>query len=478
MSVTASSRVLGISQALMVLILGLGLAFLGARSSPLFMVAIVLAALSLLFFLRRPDLGLLFVLIARASSDALVLMASGDAAASGGLRGLLLNPNTALVLILIGGGMLTILARGLPLMALPGGVLLALIVVTGLFGTIRSERLLHSLDEWIPMLAAPITYALAASTLGHPSRRLWVPKALAVSFVPPAFLGYAQLLTGGGIFKAGFVRIFSTFVHPNPFALYLVIIVAVFLPLAFTRSRMGLLARLIVLASGPLILGTYARFAWAGLLIVMTCVGLLRYRALLFLAIPLLVLVGLIPEVQMRLADPLGGSFADRIRLWTGLYQQWIEAATSGGTMTSSVISIVGGLGPGASTLLIERVRGGTIPPHNDFIRILVDYGALGLLLYVALLVVVIRLAYQTHRIVSDSSSKAIALGFLALAVAYPVMSLTSNLVAATHNQVYFWTLAGLCVALKRAEDQSALRVERTGQIGDSRPVPYVDGAG
>ncbi len=451
-----SSKVVGFGQATAVLVVGLGLAFLAATSAPLFTMAAALSPLFFLLFLRRPEWGLLIVLFARASSDAVLLvLAAGDPVGLRGLRGLVMNPNTALILILIGAGILTILARRLPMISLPGGILLWLLVITGLFGMIRAERLLHSLDEWIPMLAAPVTYALARGLFGHPARRSLVPKALAASFVLPAVAGYLQLLVGVGTISHGFgvARIYGTFVHPNPFGLYLVILTAVFLPVSFLHSRLAVIARLILVASGPLLMATYARFAWAGAVIVITCIGLVRHRVLL-VVLPLLALVTFIPSVRLRLENPVAGSFASRVVLWRGIYDQWMDEATRGGTATSSITSILAGLGPGASTLLTEQFRGGNIPPHNDFVRILVDYGVVGLVLYAALALTMIRSAYRAYRASRDDLSRAIALGFLALAVAYPVMSLTDNLVTATHNQLYFWALAGLAASLgEGAED-------------------------
>jgi hypothetical protein len=434
---------------------GLALAILAAKGPPLVLLAGVLGALFLILFLQRPDLGLLIVLFARASSDAVLLQITSAFGASSGLRGLLLNPNTALILILIGAGILTILARRLPMLSLPGGVLLVLLVFTGVVGIARSDDLLYSFQEWVPMLAAPVTYALAAGLFKNSSGIFRVTKVLAASFLLPAAIGYSQLLMGTGVLVQGFVRIYGTFVHPNPFGLYLVVVMAVFVPLAFFRSRMGVISRLIVPAVGPLLLATYARFAWAGSVIVLACIGIMRHRILL-LIIPLIGLVALIPDVQMRVEDPFGGSFADRVRIWTGIYQEWLAEATRDGTMASSIVSILGGLGPGAAALLAARFRRGITPAHNDYIRLLIDHGVVGLLCYVLLAMIMIRLGYQAYRSSRDRPTGAIALSFLALAIAYPIMSITSNIVAATVNQLYFWTLAGLCVSLRENTQEHA----------------------
>jgi hypothetical protein len=464
-STVASSRIAGLSQLILVLFAGVALAFLGANNSPLLLVAAMLGVLFFALFLQRPDLGLLVVLFARASSDALLMViTSGASTTIGGLRGLLLNPNTALILILIGAGGVIIFARRLPMLSLPGGVLLALLVITGLVGIGRSPNLLYSFEEWVPMLAAPVTYALAAGMFAPASRAmLRVPTVLAASFLLPAAMGYWQLLTGSGRLITGFVRIFGTFVHPNPFGLYLVVILAVFVPLAFFRSRMGVISRIIVIAAAPLLVGTYARFAWVGSVVVLLCIGVMRHRVLL-LIVPLVALLALAPTVQMRLEDPLGGSFAHRVGLWGDITRQWLSEATQTGTAAASIASILGGLGPGASALMGGEYRSRALLPHNDYLRLLVDHGVVGVLSYILVSATMIRLGYQAYRTSRNRLSEAISLGFLALAIAYPIMSITSNIVAATHNQIYFWTLAGLCASLRTTAG------EHRAMLADGRP--------
>lgn len=449
----ASRSGAGIPQAIIVLMAGVFLAIVTASGPPLLLLAGLFSVLFFIVFLRRPDLGLLGVLFARASSDlALTLTSSGSAIAqaeaTSGLRGLLLNPNTALILILICAGAVVILIRRLPILGLPGGALLLLLPLSGIVGVVRSEDIFYSLQEWVPMLAAPITYALAAGLFREPAEIHRVPKVLAASFLLPAIVGYSQLLTRSGVLAQGFIRIYGTFVHPNPFGLYLVVVTAVFVPLAFLRSRMGLISRAIVLAVGPLLLGTYARFAWAGAVIVLLCVGIFRHRILL-LILPLIGVVALMPVVQERVEDPFGGSFADRLSIWSGVYRQWLVEAKAGGTASSAIVSIVGGLGPGAAALLAARFRGNITLAHNDYVRLLVDHGIVGLVFYILLALTMIRLGYQAYRASKDRPSGAIALGFLALAIAYPIMSFTSNIIAATVNQLYFWALAGLCVSMR-----------------------------
>lgn len=460
MSVRTYPRNSGVLQVIIFLACGVALAIVTAQHPPLFLIGGTLSAVLLLFFLQRPDLALLIVLFARASSDALQRLifsaALVDPSGHPSLRELVLNPNTALILILIGAGGLVILVRRLPMVALPGGALLVMLPLIGIVGVIRSDNPLYMLQEWVPMLAAPVTYALAAGLFKTSSGIFRVPKVIAASFLLPAVMGYSQLLMGTGVFaQEGIVRIYGTFALPNPFGLYLVLMTAVFLPLAFFRSRMGVISRMIVLAVGPLLLATYARFAWVGSVIVFVCIGIMRHRILL-LVIPLIGLIALSPAVQMRLENPFGGSFADRVSIWRGIYQEGLAEATRDGTMASSIVSILGGLGPGAAALLAARFRRGITLAHNDYIRILIDHGVVGLLFYVLLAIIMIRLGYQAYRASRDRPTGAIALSFLALAIAYPIMSITSNLVANTVNQLYFWALAGLCVSLRENTQEHA----------------------
>lgn len=160
---------------------------------------------------------------------------------------------------------------------------------------------------------------------------------------------------------------------------------------------------------------------------------------------------GMVPAMRGRFADPLGGSFADRVGIWRSMYQQWKSATVTNETPASALVNRLTGLGPGSHSLLTYRNSLGVpVDPHNDYLRILAEYGVVGLTLYLLLTIVLIGFAYQTLRRTTDRQMEYVALSFFALTLAYPIMSVTENIFGGTNNQIYFWALAGLTVAISQ----------------------------
>jgi len=183
-------------------------------------------------------------------------------------------------------------------------------------------------------------------------------------------------------------------------------------------------------------------------------VGILRARVLLVL-LPLgaLAIFGLVPSVGERLADALagGGSLADRFyNLWPTTLRAWLSATGAEGGGFFVVLNRLAGLGPGVGSALARYGLSGS--PHNDYLRVLVEYGIFGLTLYLALIGVLAVMAFRTWREFrkGNQAGAAVALSFFALTLAFPVMSITDNIFAHTVNQVYFWTLAGLTMAMSK----------------------------
>lgn len=439
-----------LSQALVALFLGLSLTFFVAQWSIVWISGAVLAFALLVIFLQRPDLGVLVTLATRSSTD-LSFWILGGALVTDKLGAL---PNIGLILILIVAGGLFILSRGIPVLRLPGGILLTLLLFTGLVGMLRSDSPLASFNEWLPVVSGLIIYALAAHLFPRRRQIHAVISALAVSFVPPAIIGFYQLATGQGMSALGVIgkRIYGTFIHPNALGVYLVLILSVFVCQALAHSgKRKFVSLLIVAASGVLLAGTLTRIAWIGAVVVLLVVGALRSRALLVIASFLVVIVaGTVPFISARLADPLGGSFADRIGLWRGLLYEWADLTRNDAGIIPVTLNRLGGLGPGIVAALTTPGRGVPYAAHNDYLRVLVEYGLFGLGLFLALHLLLFAFAFRTWKMTTDKAMAAVALSFVALTVAYPIMNLTENIFAATQNQIYFWSLAGLTVAVSR----------------------------
>jgi hypothetical protein len=435
-------------QLMLVLVTGVVLTLIVARSPLALALGAAAAVVLCLVFLNRPDLGLLMVLLVRASTDIALRMNPGAARIGEGVSTLLMNPNVGLITVLIVGGGLAVLSRGIPLVGLPGGRLFALLLVTGFVGLVRSDRFITAMNEWLPVISSFIVYALAAGYFRTSARVDVVLTVLAASFFLPALFGFYQAVTGGGMLyrDIGLRRVAATFFEPNAFGIYLVMLLAVFVVQAFTQSgarrfvALGIVAFVVVL-----LIQTFSRVSWVGALVVLLTLGFLRLKSLLVLLPMLAAAVYTVsPEVAVRLQDPLGGTFAHRTEIWRGIYAEWIALTDSGGGVVSVFLDRLSGLGPGSKYELAFLALGRAYAPHNDYLALLVDYGVLGVLLYICLLSVLALTAYRAWRMAADRYAEAVPLSFLSLTIAYAVMGLTDHVFGMTVNQVYFWTLAGL----------------------------------
>lgn len=406
-------------------------------------------------FFQRIETGLIVLLVVRASTDISLSYLRGALGSQPGEIDRLLSPNVALILVLILAGGFYILRNNVPVLGLPGGKVFVLWLLVGLIGSLRSNAVSVSFSEWLPVVSSLVVFALVAHLLRDTERIQRIINALAVSFILPAVFGLRQLVMGeGNTIAIGVTRIHGTFTHPNPYGLYLVVILSVFLSQVLHQSgRRKWLSLAIVVAGAVLLVGTFARFAWVGAAVVILTMGLLRRRILLFI-VPLLVAVALVtsPGIRARLEDPLGtqgsgSSLGSRLVLWETILRGWLATTSMNQGALAVALDRFAGLGPGAFGPILVEASHRVTPPHNDYVRMVVEYGVFGSLLYVILFLLLIRLAYRTW-LRADGMLKGFALSFLALTLAYPVMSLTANVFTQTVNQVYFWSLAGIVVAI------------------------------
>jgi putative inorganic carbon (hco3(-)) transporter len=435
-------------QAALVVGCGLALAWL-IVSQPMPLLFAALGGLALIIiFLQRPDLGLLLTLIIRASSDTLIGRMSG-AGGSGIATRLLTSPNAGLVLLVILGGTVYLLNHRSRILSLPGAVSLVFLLLVGTIGLIRTPSFTSGLDRWFADWSALIVYALTVAIFWKPQQIQRVVNIFAVAFIAPATFGLYQLVSKQGcrVDEANLLRICGTFIHPNPFAFFLVIMISVFLCQALVqRGGRKLLALSIVATAAILLISTQTRVGWAGALIVLLTVGVVRNRRVLFL-VPLLVVAAMLflPSFQQRVTDPFsetGGSLGSRRDIWNTGVANWL-VATSDDSPFVTVLNRIAGTGPDS----VSAFTGG-LAAHNDYLYMFLEYGALGLAAFVLMLISLVISTYRIWRRTTDPDMKAVALSFFALTLAFPVMHLTDNLIGRTQNQLYFWTLAGLTAAI------------------------------
>ncbi len=467
-------------QVLIVFVCGLVLNWVTGHDLVSLTFAAIVAVAFILVFLQRPDLGLFAVLVIRSFSDKFVRGEGGRGAAlAGRLTG---SPNVGLVLTLVLGGTLFILVRRLQFLRNPGAMPLLFLLLIGtirlvLWGstpfpeafaeTVRPQALLAGIDRWLAVWSALIIYALAAALFREPKRIQRVIDVMAVSFIAPGLYGIYEKATGQGLYEEleHIVRLGGTFAHPNSFSFFLVIMFSVFLCQAVTQKGWRrLIGAAIVVTAGSLLSLTLTRSAFAGVLIIVLIVGMLRQRALLLLApVAVVVALVLVPSIGTRMAaplDPTTGSFADRLGIWEGAYNDWLRSTVDEQSSIATGLNRLVGMGPASLSLFVGQAA------HNDYLFVFYEYGVLGFIAFIGMSVALIGMALRAWRQTTDPIMAPVALSFLGVAVAFQVIYFFDNLFANTANQLYFWTLAGLTAAIGQvtvpAEQPSSPALLRT----------------
>lgn len=339
--------------------------------------------------------------------------------------------------IVAGGGLALVLAqRRLPATRVAAPFLGLLIV--GLVSVSYAPDAGEALRTMLRLAALFILFVVAALSVrtSLDFRRL-VAVVLLSSVVPIGF-GVWQIVTGTLTERQGVLAAVGTFEFANGYALYLLLIIALGLVALFeVRSPTARVVLAGGLALALLCFGfTFARVGWIGLVIVLGLLAILQYRRLIAAA----VLIGIVAAVavpssvgiiQERFSDLSESSprFSEnslswRLENWERMVPYGVERPVLGNGLASFQPLVVGEFGALAGAF-VEKAEEG--PPrylgasaHNDFVKLFVELGLAGPLLWLTALV---GLATLLHRARSIPELRGYATALFAFAVALIPMS-------------------------------------------------------
>jgi putative inorganic carbon (HCO3(-)) transporter len=259
-----------------------------------------------------------------------------------------------------------------------------------------------------------------------------------------------QLASGGIAYRGGLSRIQGSFLHPNPFAIYLtflIVFAAGLLPHLRGRTRAAMLVFLI--SATPVLLFTYSRSSWIAAGVGLLVVGMLQSKRLILgLAMVGVVVVLAVPSVSARFSDlergtrpsgATGNSLEWRFQYW--------------GQALQLARNPIFGIG-------LREVQASTedqADAHNDFVRVYVETGLIGLGAYLWFIVELIRSARRSIRRTAAGLTRGIAVGFAAVVVSFLLLSLVSNIISQLVVLWYFCAIAGAALAAARLSSRREL---------------------
>ncbi len=322
---------------------------------------------------------------------------------------------------------------------------------------------LTSINELIRVFSFLLMYITGYVIIHSQKDLLYMITLFIASSIIPAIVGYIQLFNGAGLYtNPGFEnRIAGTFGHPNVLGYFLLIIIALMVYIYIENIIKKPLYKLLFVSYGVLLaillLATYTRGAWIGLALLLAGVSLIRYtkKTLIITAIitPLIAIgaagyiwleqniwYDLTPlediPVIARVVGLFNGDPSDSIIwrqiMWSDMYDKALTRPWAG-------------FGTGTIEVVVEQVRGvslGALEAHNDYIKILVEMGILGLIAYI---VFIVGIVYSLCiRIQSRKDTLLLIMTFLVLAIY--LSSIWDNLLRQTAVMWIFFGLLGMVI--------------------------------
>jgi putative inorganic carbon (HCO3(-)) transporter len=320
-------------------------------------------------------------------------------------------------------------------------------------------------------------------------------KVVILSAVFPALIGLLEFVTGAGLYSnPGFEnRIAGTFGHPNVFAYYLMIVISL---IGATILHTKWLSKgdkpflvLLAVVFSFLLIQTFTRGAWIGLFLIGYLALLTKYtRRTIIGSILIVVFTGVLSLSYISVnqiegvslppldSNPLVKRFTDlfaedpsdsviwRRNIWADMFEAGLtRPITAHGT--------------GSIEYVTEQVRGlalGALEVHNDYIKVFVEMGVIGLLMYLLLIAGMLAYFLDFYR----TSRNVYILVVFYIVIALYFSSFYDNLLRQTANMWIFFGLVGATIRYgmiekewsERAHIQPRIRSGRS-YVGGERPV-------
>lgn len=316
--------------------------------------------------------------------------------------------------------------------------------------------------RFVTRLSAPFfTYLVISDML---DRRMVksVIYAMYASSVVPILFGFYQWISGqGNLVTEGYVRVNSSFFHPAHFSMYLVFLFclayAEFLDPARSQKALRLGYILVLVA---LEIATYTRISWIAMAMCFTYLSwVYRRRMYIFAGVAmLLVLVlagggGIVERVTMagsalQASDDaydLNSSVGWRLFFWNEILQRIGERPWFG-------------FGAGSSVILGVELFGVEAAPHNGYLRVLYETGAVGLAAFAWVLGMMTWQGLRLLRHAQATQLTIVSHVYVTMTLTYVLLNMTDNILEYYEVAIYQWAILSLV-------EFNNLRAARAGMI-------------
>ncbi|HYJ61532.1 MAG TPA: O-antigen ligase family protein [Actinomycetota bacterium] len=377
------------------------------------------------------------ILFVRASLDAVKLSTTGTTAA---------DPAAIVSIVFLLAGALWLLIQPADERA-PRSPLVAplvMLALVGAFSTASSANAVSGLVDAGKLITVAVMLAVLNQVFSTERDVRIVVAAAFGSAAIPLGVALVQYPTETGFhYSDGFARLSSTFNHPNPFGIYLsflIIMGAAILPYLTSRVQIALVW--LMAGCGLALLATYTRSAWIAAIVgIVIVTWFISRRVMVAVLVIGAVLALTVPDISARFSDlddtvtqsgAAGNSLVWRVEYW----RQALD-------LNDDPL-----LGSGLSAVRVEGSE--AKEPHNDFIRVYVETGLLGLAAYLWFLWAAAKVALEGIRRTRDGFLRGVTIGFAGIIATYVVLSLVSNVITQLALLWYVGAFAAAAVAAPR----------------------------
>jgi len=342
---------------------------------------------------------------------------------------------------------------------MPVRILLVVLAWT-LLSCINSDYFKESFRGVFKALEYYTIFTVAAATLGRKDIEKRFYYVLAVSSFLICANGVVQYFTGSDLIRHRALismdylrRISSSFIHPNDFGGYLVIVGAVLSAVSISsniRMRIKIISLLPFFVSMLGLFLTRSRGAWLSFVAAFLIMGAFKARRILVLFIAVLIVIFVmlpytVQEHILSLSDVASGTTSERLLLWKG---------------TIDMIKVHPFLGFGVNTYSnnFPKYKPPEYPDvrytHNCYLHMASEVGIVGAFIFIVFLVVTLMLCLLGVLREKTGIKKDIAAGLFAGLVGFSLNSMVDTHLYSVTLAVYFYVLLGFCYALIARADE------------------------
>lgn len=421
----------------------------GILNAPLFLGSL-LVVLFLLVLLIRFEVGFLIIIVMRSSLDYLKNFTASD-----------FNVAAAVSIALIVLGVFYILLHKADIFQFDETIFFLFFLAATGVSVFYSRDLMGSFSDWLRLVSVFSVYLLARIIFVDRGQVRSAFTAVLLSSLIPLAVACVQYITGRGLVLDGTqARIVGTFLHPNAFASYLLILLVFGVSQWFEKEKIvsPFFLRILISLIFVIFIFTFSRGGWLALVVSMIFLGAVRYRKLLvFFPLVLLLVVVSVPATMDRIENTFNPGYTHGRSAWAWRQDTWKEILP--------LVYEKPFLGHGLAT--VEAELG--VMTHNDYLRLLAETGMVGLIAYLLLMLSLLIGIFRDFRRTRSELVRGLQVGLMAMIVGFLFRQFADNTLRNTVVMIYFWLLAALIRTMGRLSLRPGF--DKKFQPVESKPV-------